>query len=378
MEIKRIPEDFVVQELIDLQLSKKGDYVYFWLIKKEWATIRALQKIASACGVSIKRFKFAGTKDKHALTKQVISAYKVPESKLRSIRLKDIKIEIIGRGRHPIALGQLRGNAFKIVIRKVRARPSKKKIERLIKFGFPNYFGQQRFGRGHTHLIGRELLRGDLKRAVWYLLCYIGDKETPQSAAFRKYAQAHFGDWKAIIKQTPKYLSLERAILNWLIKRPADFAGALRVLPKPARKLYVHAYQSYLFNRGLAKWLELKYKGKWVKLVGDLKIFIPILDRAIKKDLVLPGWNVKPGRSIYWAEIVRALKEDGLTLNNFKCARMPELELAGERRAAFVKPAALTIGELEDDELNPGYKKFTISFELPKGAYATVLLAQLF
>jgi len=212
MNIKQIPEDFIVTEIIDLNTNPKGDYTYFWLTKKNWTTMRAVQEIAKQCQVSFKRFKFAGIKDRAAITKQAVSAFKVESQVLENVKLKDIKIEIIGKGNAPISLGTLAGNKFEITVRNL---PKKFKLKKITKF--PNFFGEQRFGYGNTALIGKEIIKGNLELAVKYLLTFseIKNKEAQKARAF---AKKNWGNWKEVLNKFPKFLSLEKAVLEWLTK----------------------------------------------------------------------------------------------------------------------------------------------------------------
>ena len=117
MKLKQIPEDFVVEEKIKLKTKSSGNFIYFWLTKKNWTTVRAIQEIARQCHTSFKRFKFAGNKDRQAITRQAISAFKLSKEVLENVHLKDIQIEFIGFGDEPINLGTLEGNRFEIVLR---------------------------------------------------------------------------------------------------------------------------------------------------------------------------------------------------------------------------------------------------------------------
>src|SRR3989338_883323 len=148
MKLKQIPEDFVVEEKIKLKTKKSGDYTYFFLTKKNWTTVRAIQEIAHACRTSFNRFKFAGNKDKQAITKQAISAFKIPKEVLEKVKLKDISIDFISCGDEPINLGTLEGNRFEITLRdlsKEEAQRITKSQKQITKNGFANYFGEHRF-----------------------------------------------------------------------------------------------------------------------------------------------------------------------------------------------------------------------------------------
>ncbi|MBD3263152.1 tRNA pseudouridine(13) synthase TruD [Candidatus Woesearchaeota archaeon] len=358
MLVKQIPKDFYVEELINIKPKAQGDYTYFWLIKKNWTTMRAVQQISKACRASKRRFKFAGTKDKFAITTQAVSAFKISADALEKIDLKDIKIEIIGKGDKQISLGDLEGNKFEIIVRDL----IKKDLEKLnkkaegIKSGFKNFFGPQRFGRGNTHLIGKEITKGKLQVDVEILITFIGDKETETAQRFREFAKDNWGKWKQILSKAPKFLGIEKNVLNWLVKHPTDFAGALRKVSKPIRKLYVHAYQSWIFNKALHK------LGK-----KDLPEKVPV-----------PGFKTKLGKDTFSREIKKILKQDNIKLEDFKCIRIPELSSEGTERKTIIKPKQFKVGKPEKDELNKGKQKIKLQFELPKGIYATVLIGELF
>src|SRR3989338_1875583 len=351
MQIKQIPEDFKVEELIDLDLNENGAQTYFWLIKTNWTTGKAVSTIAQRCHTSIRRFKFAGNKDRNAVTKQAVSAFKIPPEQLKRLMIKDIEIDAIGKGDTPISLGTLKGNKFEIVVRDLKKTEKPKKIDK-----FPNYFGEQRFGYGNTHLVGKEILKGNLEEAVRLILTYSeGSNEETEKA--RKFAVKNWGNWNDIIIKFPKYMNLEKSVLNWLISHPTYYGGALRVIPKTMRKMYVHAYQSEIWNSALKK------------CVKDLKG---------NPDLPIPGTNTKLGKDKFSKTMALILKKEKITLQDFSAKRIPELASEGTTRKAFVKPKNFEIGELEKDELNKGKYKIKLFFELEKGAYATELINALF
>jgi len=318
MIIKQSPEDFLVEELSLVEPTGSGEYIYFELEKENYTTARALQQIARRVGVSKKRFGFAGNKDKHAITKQVISVWNIKQEYLERVNLKDIKIKILGQGEERICLGDLKGNKFKIIIKEVskaERERAKKNFESIKKNGFLNLFGEQRFGSsGNTHLIGKKIIDGDLEGAVKEFL--VKSSENKEAEKFSKLAKKEWGDWKVILKECPDFFGLEKSVLNWLVQHPTDFAGALRTVTKPIRRLFVNAWQSWLWNK-----------------------------EAIK------------------------VKTKELEIPPIECPRMPELSTEGTTRQVIVKPKRFKI---EYDT------NLTAQFELPKGTYATVLIKELF
>ncbi|MEM4247928.1 MAG: tRNA pseudouridine(13) synthase TruD, partial [Candidatus Nanoarchaeia archaeon] len=355
MKIKQTPEDFVVEEIINLKTADSGDYTYFWLTKKNWTTVRAIKAIAKKCRATFRRFKFAGTKDKFAVTKQAVSAYKIAPEVLRQVKIKDIQIEIIGKGSEQISLGDLIRNRFEIVVRDVKEPENIGLVKR---YGFPNYFGPQRFGGGNTHLVGKEILKGNLEQAARLILTYSEDKNEKALEA-RAFADKNWGNWAEIVKKFPKFLSLEKSVLNWLIQNPNDFAGAMRVIPKPTRKMYINAYQGYLWNCALSEFLKSNCDVV-AKKIGFQELTIPKSICKSPGELPIPGFGTRLGRDKFSKAMKEILKSEGIELEAFKCPRMPELSSEGTTRPAFVVPKQFKLEKLDETSMK-------LKFDLPKG-----------
>ena len=153
-KIKQIPEDFIVKEIIKLKKRKNGEYSYFKLKKKNWNTIDVVRIIARKLKIPEKDIRYAGLKDKNAVTEQYISVRNIKNIKLK---IKDVDIEKVGEGDEPIKLGGLDENYFNITVRDL----SEKKVlkpKRMI-----NYFDTQRFSNKNTK-IGKALLMRDYKK----------------------------------------------------------------------------------------------------------------------------------------------------------------------------------------------------------------------
>ena len=71
------------------------------------------------------------------------------------------------------------------------------------------------------------------------------------------------------------------------------------------------------------------------------------------------------------------MQEEDLSFNDFIIKQIPELTLEGELRNVFVEVKDMKIGKKEQDELNPEKKKVKVSFTLPKGSYATMLIKRI-
>ena len=346
--IKEIPEDFVVKEIFEKREPKdenKGFYVWFTLKKTDWDLFRALRMISKRLRVSIKRFGHAGVKDKRAVTYQKISVWNVPLERLKSVKIKDIELSDFEEKKERINLGDLKGNEFEIVIRDID-RKDRKIIENnldKVKNGFVNYFGEQRFGfRNNTHLVGKEILKNNLKEAVWTYLTYEGD-ENEEARKFRENLSKN-KDFKLALKECPRNLKNEIVLLQHLVKKPNDYAGALRKIPKKFRRMFIHAYQSYLWNE----------------------------TAKISKSMTIPliGFETHPTE-----EVKKILEREKIQTEDFRIKSMPELSSEGGERKRIAEVKGFE-WKFTKDEINENRLKCVLRFELPRGSYATVLMEE--
>jgi len=338
--------------------SPKADYTTFVLEKVDWDTMRAIKVIAKRAGYSRKRFKFAGTKDKRGISVQRVSAWNVPIEKLSSLNITGLHLRDFAYSDEPINLGELEGNHFTITIRDLRdeAEVIEKKINSIINEldnKVPNFFGNQRFGnRCITHEVGRMLVNSDFEGAVMVYLSATDESEAPWvSEARKEFSKTR--DPKKAIETFPKFLGYERSMLNYLINQPTDYIGALRRLPKKLRWMFVHAYQSHIFNRALSRYLEKDPEN-------------------IPEELCLPGFEIKSD------EVTKEiLDEEGISESEFRIPSMPELDSGGEMRKTMLTIRDLELKRVDDDTINPGRCLAVLEFTLSKGCYATTVLREI-
>lgn len=284
--IRKTAEDFIVDE-ISSPVSGAGPYLVCRLIKRDWDLQHLVKEMAKKLGISHRRISWAGTKDKRALTSQLITIYGVDVSDIDGLSIKDATIEYIGRSRESLSLGMLNGNRFSIWIRDCSNDDLNDRLnsyQSLIETGILNYYGVQRFGviRPITHHVGEKILLGDYEGAV---MVYIG-YSFPQEPEITKNARDNFlrhNNPLDGLKELPVHLSYERAMLHYLATHRGDYRGALKVLPPKLLSMFVGAFQSYLFNRSLSHRC-----GEGKRLddpdVGDILIF-----ENGKMDIVTPS-----------------------------------------------------------------------------------------
>lgn len=368
--IKQRIEDFVVEEIPPQKQESAGEeYIIFWLEKFNWDTNQILKLIAKKLHVSENRMRIAGTKDKRALTRQRVSLWdsdRNMEEKLKDVRIKDIKIYNIKRG-NKIRLGELEGNRFVIAIRDIALTEGeiKSRVEKIfeeMKTGIPNIFGPQRFGetRPITSAVGKEMLKDNFENAVKIYIADYFDSEPDDAKKARRFISENWNPsgFKKSLELFPYRLKNERSMLFYLQEHPNDFAGALRRLPKRLRKMFLNAYQAEIWNRVAEEcYAEMKSKNEKIPLVG--------YDTELDDDDTIHK------------KILNILKRDKIRLADFAMKGMPELKCFGSEREILLLPKGLKIISISSDEFNPGKKAAQISFQLPKGSYATVVLMEI-
>jgi len=354
--LRRSVEDFVVEELpVEKGQEENGEYTYFTLEKRNWDTIKAISALSKALGVSKKRFSFAGTKDKRAVTRQRMSVWRVEPERLSQVKVEGLELSEFARCGEPLSVGELMGNRFTIRVRDVELMDEeviRRCLEEMEEKGVPNYFGYQRFGviRPNTHVVGKKLLKGDVSGAVMSYLAEPYEAE-PEDARTAREELRDTGDLKKALRSFPNRLSHERTLLDHLYKNPGDFAGAFRKLHKKLRQMFIHGYQSYLFNLVLSRMIErgMEVKGREIPLFGFKSRFSPGEQGEIEREV---------------------LEEEGVALEEFRTPCLPELSSRGSRRKACLSTEVRYEMSGED-------RSITFSFTLPKGHYATMVMREL-
>ncbi|AAG51420.1 unknown protein; 78996-83414 [Arabidopsis thaliana] len=227
-----------------------GKFLRFHLYKENKDTQEALGLIGKMLGVQPKSFGFSGTKDKRSVSTQRVTVFKQQASKLAALnkRLFGIKVGDFCNVKEGLLLGQLMGNRFTITLRGVVADSEetiKQSAESLGKDGFINYFGLQFLVANSTYTF-----------ALWHVV----------NDAREYYKET--GDIDGTLRQLPRYLVAERAILQCLKKCPGNYLQALKGIPRTLRMMYVHSYQSYLWNNAAS--LRVKNYGTSQVVLGDL------------------------------------------------------------------------------------------------------------
>jgi len=397
--IKVAPEDFVVEEIPGPPRAGRVRPATLAVIRaRNWETNRLVRELARALRISRRRISFAGTKDKRAVTTRRFLIEAPPDAVL-GIRLGDVEVLSAETTDRPLAIGDLAGNRFRVVVRDLVVDPGaasarSEEIAREIRVagGFPNFFGVQRFGsiRPITHIVGRHIARGEFREAVLAYVANPIEGESPESFAARAEL-VRTGDCRAALRAFPPVMSFERAMLHHLVERHEDYVGALLRLPTNLLSMFVHGYQSFLFNRILSERILRRIPiGQPVE--GDLVLplgrdELPDRHRTIPVDCTniekvasqcargngfVSGLLFGSESEFAGGEVGRIEKAvvaaEGLRPEDFVVPAIPWLSSKGGRREIVVRPSDLTF-RAEDGSI-------VFDFSLPRGAYATTLLRE--
>lgn len=392
--IRERPQDFLVDEIPAYEPSGSGEHIYLLVQKRGLSTLEMVEVLSHHFGVRRMDVGCAGLKDKHAITRQVVSIH-VPGKKVEDFpAIRHERMQVLWADRHANKLrpGHLQGNRFSIRIRGVdftSVRHAKAALDRLEHLGVPNRVGEQRFGLlGNNHLIGAALVVGDFERMASLLLgpCAEHPGVNPE-------ARAHYAAGRLVeaLDAFPRPARAERAMLRELI-RGKSFKRAAYAIDMQLQRFYLAAFQSAAFNDVLDERLT---RGALAALVpGDLAFkhdsgaVFPIDDALANSPETgerLARLEISPSGPMWGGRMSRAggevdalevatLGGRGVTVEQMSafCERSPRL-VDGKRRPLRV-PIANTDVEGGVDE-HGAYIR--VAFDLPRGAFATAVLPEI-
>ena len=385
IRLKTQPADFIVEEETSLPIRKKGLYAVYLLEKTGWNTVDALFKIAEGYRVPFRNFSYGGKKDRHARTAQYVT---FKGRKLEDVRAENYSLTFCGWADQAMGPQFIAANRFQIVVRKLtalQAETALSKAHDVAQSGYMNYFDDQRFGSYDAlqGFIAEKLLKGHLNGALKTYLTAIHSEDKRPEKERRKFFYDHWKDWPACLAAAKT--EFERQVFEHLVASPKDVAPLLNEIPREMMNLYISAYQSFLWNELVRRFVlcQTQVTGRaavscYPGVVGDY-LFLPgvVLSQFAKLVVPLPAALAKmPNR--LWNDLYKeVLAANGLTKNMFEPLPVREVCFKPSPRPVVVVPQDLEIQKLPD-ELNEGRTKLVLSFKLPRGTYATMFVKNLF
>ncbi len=155
-KIKTQAADFIVEELLPFQPEGNGEHVFLHIQKTGENTEYVARLLARIANVRQRDIGFAGLKDRHGITTQWFSVWLPGKADPDWSAAETENIKILQAIRHPRKLkrGVLTGNNFTILIRDFAGDQDKTiaQLEMIKTQGFPNYYGEQRFGNNGQNI----------------------------------------------------------------------------------------------------------------------------------------------------------------------------------------------------------------------------------
>jgi tRNA pseudouridine13 synthase len=384
MKLKRQPEDFQVEELPTVTGGDRGRFVFYRLTKRGLGTLEAFEAIRRRWNLAAAQIHYGGLKDRHARTVQYLTILDGPE---RPLRETSFELEPLGRLPHPYGPGHFRGNRFVVVLRDLSGpavERAARAIEELPRDGLPNYFDDQRFGSVGFGggFVARAWLAGDHERALWLAIAEPNPADRPDAKQEKAILRECWGDWPAAKARLGR--SHARSLVTYLADHPADFRGAFARVRRELRSLYFSAYQSHLWNLLLGRLIERTTRPEQrVPIV--FKVATLPLHRGLDPDqaAALAAWRIPlpasrtplppgPARDL----ALEVMAEQGLAWEDLRVKHLKDVFFSkGDRPALFF--AEQMSHQVAADDLYPGREQVQLAFELPKGAYATLVVKRL-
>lgn len=335
-KIKCINGDFQVTEVPlspNLKPQKPYQLTYIWLQKSGFTTFDAIEQIKNFFKIAFDDVSSQGLKDEDAITEQIISIKKVLRNKdviafnkRHKFKNKFLLIKhIIGYGNEPVKERMLHGNSFRIIVRNLEntlVNDLLCYISNRRHYHFVNYYDNQRFGMlggpYNTHLIGKAIVKNDWERAYGHVK--ITNNISSEIIAKAKHAI----DFKKIFKE--------------MDPRKVSF--------------FVSSYNSFLWNTQASSIVKKYSKSKCYLFENVGRLHLPV------------------GNLFQCPHICEA---KGYEFMAKKLSVRPKIN-----KRNLIVATTVYAGNLEKDELHKNMKKLSLSFFLPTGSYATMIIQQIF
>lgn len=388
MKSKHTPDDFAVEELTDFQPTG-GDYALYRLSKRGIGTLEAAQVIREACRLDWQQWAVGGLKDAQAVTTQFVTIHR---GQPRNLRTDDLSLEYLGQANRAFASTDIRANRFVVVLRDASSSQTagiEQAFASVGACGVPNYFDDQRFGSvGKSgQFVAKPWCLGDYESALRLALADSNIRDRPADRADKRLLERHWRDWNACLNElsSPE----RRRPIEFLRFNSRDFRGAIARLSVDARRMYLSAFQSYLWNQLLDEFLRARLPAEQIVTreladwLADSKVafFLDLdADQAAafaRTALSLPTarTQLEPGSEIE-SLTNRVVGRHGLAVRQLRVKYPRDSFFSKGDRPIVFRPTNTSLSTAPD-ELHPDHQKITLTFDLPRGCYATILMKRL-
>ena len=387
MKLKSTPEDFRVDEITSVRPSN-GTHGLYRLTKAGLGTPEAIAEVLSRWNIERRRISYGGLKDRHATTLQHFSIAHGPKTGFTD---RSMQVEYLGQITRPFHAKDIQANRFEIRLRKI-ATSQRERLDRnadwLGRFGAINYFDDQRFGSiGESgELIGMHWCKLNYERALYIALAEQNPHDRPREKEQKEILRTYWGQWekcKAMLDRSHR-----RSIVTYLLDHPVDFKRALALVRLDLRSIYVAALQSWIWNRWVSTLIDRFNEQKTERHLPSKSgpLALPDLATEDRQQLWRSQWNVRlplpSARQHHWPEgtledLESVVGELGLTVRELRLKFPRDTFFSrGEREVLlFAKDFRANWESADSKQSQSDWK---LAFELPRGAYATMIIRQLF
>ncbi|XP_051545325.1 pseudouridylate synthase 7 homolog isoform X2 [Myxocyprinus asiaticus] len=390
--------------------KNRGSFCHFVLYKENKDTMDAINVLSKFLRVRPNMFSYMGTKDKRAITVQEIAVLKISAERLAHLNkcLMNLKLGNFSYKKHPLKLGELQGNHFTVILRNISG--SQEQVEQamtsLKDTGFINYYGMQRFGTTAvpTHQVGRAILQNNWKEVMDLIL-------KPRPGAEKSYLVKCREEWasshdpEAALKKLPVKRCVEGQLLRGLSKYGKNnIVTAFGLIPRNNRLMYIHSYQSFVWNSMVSRRLEVfglrAVEGDLILRGGSAHVLsAEEAEKHSIHDVVmpLPGFDVIYPTHSVGEGYRQMMTADHLDIDNMR-HKVRDYSLAGAYRRVVIRPSDVSWELIQYDDprvplvhtdveklenqaapvyLTEGkYRALKMEFSLPSSTYATMAIRE--
>jgi tRNA pseudouridine13 synthase len=383
MKLKCIPADFQVYERSSVEPGT-GSFALYQLRKTGMGTPEAVTSILQRWKIPRHALHYGGLKDRHAITEQFVTIQKGPR---RNLEQDNLQLTYLGQIGEPFRADKIKANRFVITMRSIAKEELQEILSRVTqieKCGVPNYFDDQRFGSvGYSgEYIGAAWCKGEYERALWLCMADPNEHDRSDEKKQKVILRDLWGKWiecKAALDRSHR-----RSVVTYLCDHPTDFKRALALVRVDLRSLYLSAFQSYLWNHILSAALQQALPETQLSYIeiGKQKLAVP--RATVPEDqldfvqsLPLPSARLhflpRDPLGHFYDDVLAKL---GWDLRSIKVKYPRDSFFSRGVRVGLMSPQNFS-SETGEDELYPGKKKLTLSFDLIKGSYATMVIKML-
>ncbi|EPQ05659.1 Pseudouridylate synthase 7 like protein [Myotis brandtii] len=390
--------------------KSRGSYCHFVLYKENKDTMDAINVLSKYLRVKPNIFSYMGTKDKRAITVQEIAVLKITAQRLAHLNkcLMNFKLGNFSYQKNPLKLGELQGNHFTVVLRNITGTDDQveQAMNSLKEIGFINYYGMQRFGTTAvpTYQVGRAILQNSWAEVMDLIL-------KPRSGAEKGYLVKCREEWAktkdpaAALRKLPVKRCVEGQLLRGLSKYGMkNIVSAFGIIPRNNRLMYIHSYQSYVWNNMVSKRIEeygltpvpgdLVLKGATATYIEEEDVNNYSIHDVV---MPLPGFDVIYPKHKISDSYREMLTADNLDIDNMR-HKIRDYSLSGAYRKIIIRPQnvswevvayddpkiPLFNTDVDNLEGKPPpvfasegkYRALKMDFSLPPSTYATMAIRE--